>query len=154
MNPQALVSFKKCICPSSSLHQGKHLPFSPSPLRLNIFRLLTRSGEGEKPSNCRCLPWSKEEEGAYIFWMKQVPVNEPMGYTPISCHWNSQNNDAVKVRSGHVFAKFRSNVKKNLFFAFDFRSKSAFSLKMKFNSTSLMFYICGTTYQIRLLNQI
>ena len=22
----------------------------------------------------RCLPWSKEEEGAYIFWMKQVPV--------------------------------------------------------------------------------
>jgi hypothetical protein len=27
------------ICPSSSLLQGKHLPFSPSPLRLNIFRL-------------------------------------------------------------------------------------------------------------------
>jgi len=26
--------------PSSSLLQGKHLPFSPSPLRLNIFRLL------------------------------------------------------------------------------------------------------------------
>ena len=25
--------------PSSSLPQGKHLPFSPSPLRLNIFRL-------------------------------------------------------------------------------------------------------------------
>jgi hypothetical protein len=25
--------------PSSSLLQGKHLPFSPSPLRLNIFRL-------------------------------------------------------------------------------------------------------------------
>ena len=22
----------------------------------------------------RFLPWSKEEEGAYIFWMKQVPV--------------------------------------------------------------------------------
>jgi hypothetical protein len=22
----------------------------------------------------RCLPWSKEEEGAYIFWIKQVPV--------------------------------------------------------------------------------
>jgi hypothetical protein len=22
----------------------------------------------------RYLPWSKEEEGAYIFWMKQVPV--------------------------------------------------------------------------------
>jgi hypothetical protein len=32
---------------------------------------LRRSGEGEKG---RCLPWSKEEEGAYIFWMKQVPV--------------------------------------------------------------------------------
>jgi hypothetical protein len=29
----------KNICPSSSLLQGKHLPFSPSPLRLNIFRL-------------------------------------------------------------------------------------------------------------------
>jgi hypothetical protein len=24
----------------------------------------------------RCLPWSKEEEGAYIFWMKQVPVRK------------------------------------------------------------------------------
>ena len=32
---------------------------------------MRRSGEGEKG---RCLPWSKEEEGAYIFWMKQVPV--------------------------------------------------------------------------------
>ena len=29
----------KNICPSSSLLQGKHLPFTPSPLRLNIFRL-------------------------------------------------------------------------------------------------------------------
>jgi hypothetical protein len=37
--PQALVSFKKYMPPSSSLLQGKHLPFSPSPLRLNIFRL-------------------------------------------------------------------------------------------------------------------
>jgi len=33
---------------------------------------LKRSGEGEKG---RCLPWSKEEEGAYIFWMKQVSVH-------------------------------------------------------------------------------
>jgi hypothetical protein len=30
-----------------------------------------RSGERKKG---RCLPWSKEEEGTYIFWMKQVPV--------------------------------------------------------------------------------
>jgi hypothetical protein len=37
--PQALVSFKKYMPPSSSLLQGKHLPFSSSPLRLNIFRL-------------------------------------------------------------------------------------------------------------------
>ena len=29
----------KYICASSSLHQGKHLPFTPSPLRLNICRL-------------------------------------------------------------------------------------------------------------------
>jgi hypothetical protein len=33
---------------------------------------LRRSGEGVKG---RCLPWSKEEEGGYIFWMKQVPVH-------------------------------------------------------------------------------
>ena len=32
---------------------------------------MRRSGEGEKG---RCFPWSKEEEGTYIFWMKQVPV--------------------------------------------------------------------------------
>jgi hypothetical protein len=30
---------QKNYAPSSSLLQGKHLPFSPSPLRLNIFRL-------------------------------------------------------------------------------------------------------------------
>ena len=36
---QALVSFKKIYAPSSSLLQGKHLPFAPSPLRLNSFRL-------------------------------------------------------------------------------------------------------------------
>jgi hypothetical protein len=30
---------KKIYALSSSLLQGKHLPFSPSPLRLNIFRL-------------------------------------------------------------------------------------------------------------------
>ena len=39
MGAQALVSLKKKYAPSSSLLQGKHLPFSPSPLRLNIFRL-------------------------------------------------------------------------------------------------------------------
>ena len=30
---------QKINAPSSSLLQGKHLPFSPSPLRLNVFRL-------------------------------------------------------------------------------------------------------------------
>jgi hypothetical protein len=30
---------QKIYAPSSSLFQGKHLPFSPFPLRLNIFRL-------------------------------------------------------------------------------------------------------------------
>jgi hypothetical protein len=30
---------QKIYAPSSSLLQGKHLPFSPSPLSLNIFRL-------------------------------------------------------------------------------------------------------------------
>ena len=29
---------QKIYAPSSSLLQGKHLPFTPSPLRLNIFR--------------------------------------------------------------------------------------------------------------------
>jgi hypothetical protein len=38
----------------------------------NKRKILRRSGEGVKG---RCLPWSKEEEGAYIFWMKQVPVH-------------------------------------------------------------------------------
>ena len=35
---QALVSLKKYIPPPLP-YQGKHLPFSASPLRLNIFRL-------------------------------------------------------------------------------------------------------------------
>ena len=30
---------QKIYAPSSSLPQGKHLPFTPSPLRLNIIRL-------------------------------------------------------------------------------------------------------------------
>jgi hypothetical protein len=33
----------------------------------NKWKILRRSEEGVKG---RCLPWSKEEEGAYIFWMK------------------------------------------------------------------------------------
>jgi hypothetical protein len=37
--PQALVSLIKMYASSSSLLQGKHLRFTPSPLRLNIFRL-------------------------------------------------------------------------------------------------------------------
>jgi hypothetical protein len=44
---------QKIYAPSSSLLQGKHLPFSPSSLRLNIFRLF--------------VILSLEEEGAYIF---------------------------------------------------------------------------------------
>ena len=36
---QALVSFKKYMLPPLLYFQDKHLPFSPSPLRLNIFRL-------------------------------------------------------------------------------------------------------------------
>ena len=39
LHSQALVSLKKYMPPSSSLLQGKHLPFTPSPLRLNSFRL-------------------------------------------------------------------------------------------------------------------
>jgi hypothetical protein len=35
-------------------------------------KILRRSGEGEKG---RYLPWSKEEEGAYIFWMKCLCCN-------------------------------------------------------------------------------
>ena len=37
--PQALVSFNKYMPPPLPLLQGKHLPFTPPPLRLNIFRL-------------------------------------------------------------------------------------------------------------------
>ena len=35
----ATCFIQKIYAPSSSLLQGKHLPFTPSPLRLNIFRL-------------------------------------------------------------------------------------------------------------------
>ena len=38
-NTQARFIQKIYAPPSSSLLQGKHLPFSPSPLRLNIYRL-------------------------------------------------------------------------------------------------------------------
>ena len=71
--------------PSSSLLQGKHLPFTPSPLRLNIFRLFvilsltqlyrytpdiflfsTATFKYKYRAPLRRIgPWSKEEEGAY-----------------------------------------------------------------------------------------
>jgi hypothetical protein len=38
--PTSTCFIKKIYAPSSSLLQGKHLPFSPSPLRLNILRYL------------------------------------------------------------------------------------------------------------------
>ena len=37
--PTGTCFIQKIYAPSSSLLQGKHLPFSPSPLRVNIFRL-------------------------------------------------------------------------------------------------------------------
>ena len=37
--PTGTCFIQKIYAPSSYLLQGKHLPFSPSPLRLNIFRL-------------------------------------------------------------------------------------------------------------------
>jgi hypothetical protein len=43
----------------------------PFPVCAGFFICIRRSGEGVKG---RCLPWSKEEEGAYIFLMKQVSV--------------------------------------------------------------------------------
>ena len=39
MIPTGTCFIQKIYAPSSSLLQVKHLPFSPSPLRLNIFRL-------------------------------------------------------------------------------------------------------------------
>jgi hypothetical protein len=40
---------QKIYAPSSSLLQGKHLPFSPSPLLLNIFRLFVKQHCGFDP---------------------------------------------------------------------------------------------------------
>ena len=39
LSPTGTCFIQKIYAPSSSLLQGKHLPFSPSPLRLNIFLL-------------------------------------------------------------------------------------------------------------------
>jgi hypothetical protein len=39
MNSTGTCFIQKIYAPSSSLLQGKYLPFSPSPLRLNNFRL-------------------------------------------------------------------------------------------------------------------
>jgi hypothetical protein len=47
------------------------MPLKVSERITNKRKILRRSGEGVKG---RCLAWSMEEEGAYIFWMKQVPV--------------------------------------------------------------------------------
>jgi hypothetical protein len=38
-SPTGTCFIQKIYAPSSFLLQGKHLPFSPSPLRLNMFRL-------------------------------------------------------------------------------------------------------------------
>jgi hypothetical protein len=155
MNPLALVSFKKCICPPPLPYFKVNICPFPLPHFASIFfaylwsfrwpnyivtllryfsfrlphlniptgppsdeldkniqrtlhglffsqitnkrKLLTRSGEGQKPSKGRCLPWSKEEEGAYIFWMKQVPVNKPMGYTPISYVIGKRNDGTLRI---------------------------------------------------------
>jgi hypothetical protein len=53
-----------------------------------VLYIKIKSGEGEKG---RCLPWRKEKEGAYIFWMKQVSV-----------HWNPEpvcNSEHRKMRA-------------------------------------------------------
>jgi hypothetical protein len=59
------------ICIQNSLDRPcVTMPSWSSPLKCKV-SLLNTSGEGEKG---RCLPWSKEEEVAYIFLIKQVPV--------------------------------------------------------------------------------
>jgi hypothetical protein len=61
---------QKICAPSSSLLQGKHLPFSPSPLHLNIFCLFVIL------SLTQLYRYTLEIFRAHIFWMKQVPVIE------------------------------------------------------------------------------
>jgi hypothetical protein len=126
---------QKSMPPSSSLLQGKYLPFSPSPLRLNIFRLfvifsltqlyrtlpryfsfrlphlnipigppsdeldknIQRTSLGLLFSLWNGYNWGEvgkgkradiylevsKRRGAYIFWMKQVPVTKTVNSSSI-----------------------------------------------------------------------
>ena len=67
----------------------------------NKRKLLRRSGDGE---NGRYLPWRKEEEAAYIFWMKQVPVSPSFDLAR-----NTQSQPSIKRHFAYLHA-IQSNV--------------------------------------------
>jgi hypothetical protein len=64
--------------PSSSLLQGKYLLFSPSPLRLNIFRLFVILSQTQlyryTPEIFLFSTATFKYTHHIFFWMKQVPV--------------------------------------------------------------------------------
>jgi hypothetical protein len=76
-HPQALVSFKKCMPPPLPYFKVNICPL-PLPHFASIFFAYLWSFRWANYivtlPRYFSLPWSKGEEGAYIFWMKQVPV--------------------------------------------------------------------------------
>ena len=69
---QAFVSFKKYMPPPLPYFKVNIYPF-PLPHFASIFFAYLWSFRWPNYISLHS-PWSKEEEGAYIFWMKQVPV--------------------------------------------------------------------------------
>ena len=85
--PQALVSFKKYMPPLLPYFKVNICPF-PLPHFASIcvaylwsFRWSNYIVTLPRYFSFRLPLWSKEEEGAYIFWMKQVPVDCSNGTT-------------------------------------------------------------------------
>jgi hypothetical protein len=89
-NTQALVSFKKYMPLFVAVEKRNILGVWRynwvSERITNKRKILRWSGEGGKG---RCLPWSKEEEEAYIFGMKQVPVAKQLKLEKKGVPWDT-----------------------------------------------------------------
>jgi hypothetical protein len=118
---------QKIYAPSSSLLQGKHLPFPPSPLRLNIFRLfvIPDNDQANERPNCMKRFWTfikhRRSDGRQIPPLKSDGTfhSEPTEKADIL---NGQFQKAFSEKNQHIKAFLISLYMSFKFFKFGFIS--------------------------------
>ena len=103
---------QKIHAPSSSLHQGKHLPFSSSPLRVNMFRLFVTQVYRYTPEIFlfSTVIISKLRSGMYIFLL----------FSLTSTQWSKITE------LGYRFATIQRHLRLHLLYYYKYNTQKTF----------------------------